>query len=736
MRFRGVLLLWLAAGCDRIFALEPHPPPDAPPPQGRWATLSAGDLHTCGIDLDGALFCWGDNAAGQLGRSPSDLTESTLPLAVPGTWRTVSAGGAHTCAIATDGALACWGDNLDGQSGTGTAAARVPPTVISPGPWRAVSAGLLVTCGITEVGAASCWGSNANGAVGDGAATSARSPSPIASQAAFASITAGNQHACALSTEGALWCWGYNGFGQVGDGTAGNKSTPTEIEPGTRWLAVEAGAHTTCAIRDDGVLFCWGQASSGEIGDGTTANARYLPQPAGLEDDRWTAIEVGAARACGTRVDGTLLCWGRNDQEQLPSPRALAIQSAPVEVPVKRGSWKAVTLGALHACLLDAHDNAWCVGNAGRGQLGNGGGSHTRPVQVPGQWLAVEAGDDITCALSDTARLECWGTNHLGQLGDGSRLARQRPVRAAVPTPITQFQVGGNHVIARRENELWGFGYNGYGQVGPVVTIDHDPVLIPSTSPGPAAPRPDGRDLAAGDHSCAITSTTELECWGRNDWAQLGRGGVTYTVEPVPTRISGSGYQAIAASSHHACAIATTGLYCWGLNLSGQLGDGTVSTRTSPAQISPTAPDAISAGAAHTCALSGTKLACWGDNTYGALGLGDTMTRYTPTVLEEPIEWATLARSFGQYNTCALDTRQRLYCWGRNHRGQLGIGSFIDQTRPTLVDDNTWLSVAMGVRHTCGIRTDHSLWCWGNAVRGAIGDGTAWTGDLVEVPSP
>ena len=733
------VVLWLA-GCDRIFTFTEHPPPDAPPdaPQiGRWKAISAGGLHTCAIDADDRLTCWGDNGNGQLGRAPDELAESVMPIPRDGVWQSVSAGVLHTCAIDRDAMLWCWGNNEHHQAASGTVELAAAPALVTTDRWRHVTSGLYMSCALNDAGAAYCWGANGIGNIGDGTTTPAPKPRAVAGARTYTSISVGIQHACAIETgTSALWCWGYNAHGQIGDATAANRTTPVEIEAGTQWLAVDAGDYNTCALRSDGRLRCWGQADSGQIGDGTTSFARYLPQPVGLDDDGWTSIEVGASRACASRTDGTLLCWGRNDQGQLTATRALAIQSAPIEVLPKRDGWKSISLGETHACLIDNYDNAWCGGNASRGQLGNGmPGSRTTPKRVDGEWLAVDTGDDFTCGLTTANQLRCWGANNMGQIGDGTRLPRQAPVRAAVPSPISTFDVGQRHTLARRANEIWGFGYNGFGQLGNVSVVDQNPIMIGTAADAP--PPVDGL-IASGDHACVIESAGGLVCWGRNDWSQLGRGAPSYTAEPMPLTVApGTTFRAVASSIFHTCAIATNALFCWGANTSGQLGDGTGTQRNSPALVTSTPPDKLAVGVSHSCAITGQQLACWGGNYHGELGLGPAGSAATPTVVTMPaLQWSSLARSLGNSSSCAITSDNRLYCWGRNNRGQLGIGSFADQRIPTRVDDNTWQSVAMGSRHSCGVRTDRSLWCWGDGRFGQIGDSGAWSTELVEVLGP
>lgn len=126
--------------------------------------LSGGYGHTCGRSDSNHLYCWGNNADGQLGYG-SIGGVSPVPQAVASQLQFVEvrAGGGHSCALTAAGALYCWGENVAGQLGNGLNSnsglmVAVAPTIITP------SSGGIRAASSCVVGPTSC------------AATSTRAP--------------------------------------------------------------------------------------------------------------------------------------------------------------------------------------------------------------------------------------------------------------------------------------------------------------------------------------------------------------------------------------------------------------------------------------------------------------------------------------------------------------------------------------------------------------------------------
>eukprot|EP01083_Nonionella_stella_P084102 232730_1 len=145
----------------------------------------------------------------------------------------------------------------------------------------------------------------------------------------------------------------------------------------------------------------------------------------------------------------------------------------------------------------------------------------------------------------------------------------------------------------------------------------------------------------------------------------------------------------------HTCSLSTTNkVKCWGDNRDGQLGYGDTENRGDEADEmgdslleidlgSNFIPTEIMAGYLHTCSLSTTnKVKCWGDNRDGQLGYGDTENRGDEAdEMGDSLLEIDLGSNFiptkivwGWFYTCALSTRNKVKCWGDNTYGQLGYG--------------------------------------------------------------
>ena len=275
------------------------------------------------------------------------------------------------------------------------------------------------------------------------------------------------------------------------------------------------------------------------------------------------------------------------------------------------------------------------------------------------------------------------------------------------------------------------FGANNYGQVGnnsgTDALLSQDVVGLTS---GVAA-------VAAGDwHTCALTTSGGVKCWGRNTSGQLGNNSLT--VQRTPVNVTGltSGVISLTGGSLHTCALTTSGgVKCWGYNASGQLGNGDTVTQKTAVDVTglSSGVSAITAGLYHTCALTtsgGVK--CWGEADAGrVLGNGSVVDQKTPADVTGLTSGVT-AISAGEYHTCALISDGTVKCWGRNTYGQIGNASWDNQNLPVDVAGLSVpvVSIAAGGYHTCAVSSAGALTCWGLGTSGQIGHG-AWTSENI-----
>jgi alpha-tubulin suppressor-like RCC1 family protein len=363
----------------------------------------------------------------------------------------------------------------------------------------------------------------------------------------------------------------------------------------------------------------------------------------------------------------------------------------------------------------------------------------------------VSIGSSSACAVTASGGVKCWGAGSSGQLGGNSTAIRSTPFDVAgLAGAAVSVRVGAHHACALMVTgsvKCW--GANDRGQLGnhdathsnslvPVTVMDagNQPIL------GVAA-------IATGeDHTCALTTTGTVDCWGANDSGQLGDGSYNDSTVPVAvidgTETPITNVVSLVAGGYHNCALTLTGpTQCWGYNSNGQLGNspdfiGSVSYFAVPvvdASVRALAGATLAAGRSHTCALGiagGAK--CWGFNGVGELGNNTYFSGPNPD--PSPVVDATNVAltgfaelALGSQHTCARTIGGSMKCWGYNGYGELGRGpDFYDKTPQAVVTTGNVpiggvAATAAGGYNTCATTAFGGVRCWGDNRFGKDGNG-------------
>ena len=334
--------------------------------------IAAGYRHTCAILDDDSVKCWGLGVFGELGNgdqvsrgaAPNEMGASLprVDLGPGRTARAIAAGSGYTCVILDNGAVKCWGQNLAGELGlgdtndrgtaSGQMGASLPAVDLGAGRTaKAIACGAHHTCAILDNDTVRCWGTNGSGELGLGDSTNRGTsagqmgsslpavglgPGRTAKQ-----ISTGSDFTCAILDNNAMKCWGFNGYGQLGlgktadvgknAGEMGASLPAVDLGPGRTARAVRASIYSTCAILDDRSVKCWGLNWFGELGLGENSAPGHLldrGDSAGEMGASLPAVDLGPGRSasaisgghnfsCVILDDASVKCWGRNDTAQL-----------------------------------------------------------------------------------------------------------------------------------------------------------------------------------------------------------------------------------------------------------------------------------------------------------------------------------------------------------------------------------------------------------------------------------
>jgi len=396
-----------------------------------FSTLALGNGTGAAVSSDTqALYVWGRNDRGQLGRGTADEAVASSPLLVEALDGKccvgVAVGFEHVAVVSSDGFVRCWGSNDSGQCGVDGATHVCEPRVVR---WR---------------------------------------PSLLSQRERVVAVACGEAHTFALSSLGQALGWGRNSVGQLGLGDLQDRSTPAALERlwGVPLVGIAAGDSHSLAVSLCGAVFAWGRASSGALGltakplpRASRRQASSRPAPAavvaalvemGIEQELAEEAAI-AAPGVEAAVEWALTAASKRTRIDDFPPTALApLTSGCVTLPRRitavHGGGRlpravAVAAGGSHSCLLTAGGEVYTCGAGASGQLGHGrmtGEPLPRRLPLPqGVFIAsMAAGAAHTLLLADDGTPYAFGAGEDGALGGSSSTDSPVPVKLSGVTAL------------------------------------------------------------------------------------------------------------------------------------------------------------------------------------------------------------------------------------------------------------------------------------------------------------
>lgn len=341
----------------------------------------------------------------------------------------------------------------------------------------------------------------------------------------FVTLAAGGAHTCGITKSKATYCWGSNQYGQIGDGKRTGQQDPnrypTLVLGEHQFASLALGSRFTCGLTDQGKAYCWGYNFDGQVGDGTTTGEKFAPT-AVKTDQTFESIVTGQFQVCALTGEGDAYCWGDSGSGQVGDGRSWNRQNI-AEVPTKVV------------------------------------GGHT--------FNQLMAAFDFSCGLEGSGGVYCWGGVDLIEYTDS---IYRRPALVSQGKTFNFIFGTGDHLCALIQEVAWCWGQNRQGQLG-------DSTWTRRNEPTAVVGGLKFYQLTAGPvHTCGITPAGKAYCWGEDHVGQLGTGDREYRGQgqPWPLEVYGGlPFTQIVAGGTHTCALEVGGrAYCWGDNRQSQIG--------------------------------------------------------------------------------------------------------------------------------------------------------------------
>ncbi len=352
-------------------------------------------------------------------------------------------------------------------------------------------------------------------------------------------------------------------------------------------------------------------------------------------------------------------------------------------------------------------------------------------------WSLIGSGIRYSMALKTNNKLYSWGQNSNGQLGQGNKNNNYH-VPTLVNNTWTYFNAGSYFSFAIDSNykEMYVTGVNTSGELGLGYRSD---TYISSPIIFSTAENNDWKEIFVSNvnntdtsgHNFGIKNDGSLWAWGENSFGKLGinKDDNEVVFKTTPTLVSAGPWKSVAIGYEHTLGLQENGkLYAWGRNNVGQLGLGVANTNhyISPQEITSPSWTSIKAIAANHYSsfviTNENKIYGWGYNLSGQLGIGDNTSTVNPTQeFSNSTNWKSIYT--GAYHIIAVKNDNTLWSWGLNGNGELGNNNIgVSRNIPGNVSGNITdaTTISVGAYHNVIIRSDHSLWGWGSNGEGQL----------------
>ncbi|HEU5055552.1 MAG TPA: hypothetical protein VFU21_03480, partial [Kofleriaceae bacterium] len=322
--------------------------------------------------------------------------------------------------------------------------------------------------------------------VGGGPADASAAADATPAADGYRSVTVGEHTSCDLTPDGAA-CWGRNPFGVLGRGDEEDSPRPVPVAGEHDFRQISAGPIHVCALDAAGAAWCWGSNSTGQGGTGSTEGPNLEPEPVtgGLV---FVQISAGYDHTCAVAEGGAAYCWGNNGYGQLGNGVESDLEVEPT--PVAGGmSFRQISAANSFTCAVTTEGDGTCWGLDSLGQLGDGGeitGMTTslsrEPVALAGglSLQMVSGGQQSACAVDQDGGGHCWGRNDVGRLGDDSDVDSSSPVRVVGLHEFETITTGGTHACGlTSDGAAFCWGANTDGQLGVAEPADLSRAPVP-----------------------------------------------------------------------------------------------------------------------------------------------------------------------------------------------------------------------------------------------------------------